>query len=202
MNLILVLGYTLNDDGSVSPVLEGRLKKVKEIMDNCDDSRIILTGAKEESKEISQAASMQAWIQEIVPYSHITVTLEEQAINTIEQLLHLYIHLQTNKYDEVHIIGSEGGFGERIRTIWEFMDTNIPIVVEEAKLPENLSKEDKEVLRDNEEKKLSVINGLIAERGAEVEDPIRTLAAIASEYRKSKEVSIEPSYLNNEVNKA
>lgn len=184
MNLIQILGYGLTPEGKITPILLERLKKGLELLNESPNSKVIVSGGNAPNHpQENQAKAMQKWLlgNDIAPDR---IILEDQSINTVEQLLFLYKHLQENNYDEISIVGTEGGFDRRIRLIRDFLfpkENRNGIRVEGATLPEGIGERARHQFSEGEKSRIQTIRRISSEFKG---DPVKALIELATKYRE------------------
>jgi hypothetical protein len=182
MNLIHILGYELTDDNKVKPILRERLKKGLGLIQQFPNSKIIVSGGHPPNKpQETEAKEMREWlIKKNVDPDRIIK--EDRSVSTIEQILYLYRHLQKNSYDQIYIVGTEGGFDERIELITNFILTNeTGIKVEGATLPDNISEQEKYQFIEGEKARITTLTRLMKDFQG---DRIKALEELTQKHRE------------------
>ncbi len=147
--IIVCLGYHLNSDGSIHPILKNRLKdSVAEIAKN-PDSILMLMGSslysETDSIKIPEAKAMQKYLENNFSSSlkNTKIITEENSASTIEQLCFLKENIPN--IADLIIISSEF-FGNRVRLYAEYIfDVTDGITFIESKLPDDIREKFKEI---------------------------------------------------------
>jgi hypothetical protein len=188
MRIIQVLGYSLNKNNTVSPILEQRLLSAKNLVEeNTKETNylIIVSGGNPPNEpEKNQAKKMKQWlVKRNIPRKKIIE--EGESLNTVEQLLYLHDYCKANQgVNEVIIIGTEGGFKERIELLSKFtIPENIKIAVIGASLPQEISPEEKEQFTMGEQSRLKSLKTQLKKLNPNI-NKLELLQEIAEKYRQ------------------
>ncbi|OGI61059.1 hypothetical protein A2814_02270 [Candidatus Nomurabacteria bacterium RIFCSPHIGHO2_01_FULL_38_19] len=126
--LIVCLGYNLQSDNSVHPILENRLKDPARICIENDNSTLLLMGSSlyknSEKHTISEASAMKEYLKNNFDQElkYTKILTEENTTSTVEQLCYLKKFIETKKlsYADLVIVSSQF-FGDRVKLYAEYI---------------------------------------------------------------------------------
>lgn len=89
IDVVICLGKTPNPDGSLDPILQGRVDLAYKIAVK-NNARLLLSGGKNlrilKTKELSESAAMQKYVVDTYNTDSVKIILEEKGSSTISQL--------------------------------------------------------------------------------------------------------------------
>jgi len=144
--LIVCLGYRLEPDNSINPILKNRLKDTADICAKHKNSTLLLMGAfvyKNARKNTkSEAFVMKKYLQEnfTQKIKDIKIITEENTTSTVEQICYLKKIIKKNKfkYSDLIIVSSKF-FGNRVKLYVEYIfGTKKGVNFVESAIPKNL----------------------------------------------------------------
>ncbi|MGR5078326.1 ElyC/SanA/YdcF family protein [Photobacterium swingsii] len=101
---IIILGYKLNDDGTVPPMLLERLKAALTVINASPEQRIFVTGGLAQAG-VTEAVVMQQWlIANQVAADRIT--LEDKATNTLDNTAFTLAQLQHQNIEHAYLVSA------------------------------------------------------------------------------------------------
>ncbi len=126
--LIVCLGYRLKTDGSISPILENRIKDAVKICVGNENSILLLMGSSPYGNliktSVSEASVMNDYIKKNFSeeIKGVKIQIEGNTASAVEQLCYLKKFIEENKlnYSDVTIVSSEF-FNERIKLFAEYI---------------------------------------------------------------------------------
>jgi hypothetical protein len=147
--IIACLGYRLNPDGSINPILQNRLNdSVIESTEN-PNSILILMGSsmyrEKDSAKISEAEAMKKYLEKNFSESlkDVKILTEQNSTSAVEQICFLKENIQDAS--SLVIISSEF-FGDRVKLYVEYIfGTTNGITFIESKLPDTIKEKFKEI---------------------------------------------------------
>lgn len=151
--LITCLGYNLQSDNSVHPILVNRLKDTVEQCRKNKNSILLLMGSSpfqnSENSVVSEASAMKKYL--LSNFNNlpkdIKILTEETTTSTVEQLCYLKKFVETKKlnYPDIIIISSEF-FGDRVKLYVEYVfGTTQGIIFVESSIPKDSIAEFKKI---------------------------------------------------------
>ena len=151
--LIVCLGYRLEPDGSISPILKNRLEDTARLCKENINSTLLLMGGfsyhEAEKFKFSESALMNEFLEKnfAKEIEGIKIITEENTTSTVEQICYLKKFMQQeqlNFYDL--IVVSSRFFGDRVKLYVEYIfGTNAEIKFIESDVPSDLKKRFKEI---------------------------------------------------------
>jgi hypothetical protein len=146
--LIVCLGYHLQFDDSMSPILENRLKDTARLCEENKNSSLLLMGGfsyhELEKFKFSEAALMKEFLEKnfIEKIKNTKIIIEENTTSTVEQLCYLkkFIKQEQLDYSDLMIVSSKF-FVDRVKLYVEyifginsgiaFIESDIPVDLED-----------------------------------------------------------------------
>ena len=151
--LIACLGYRLEPDGSINPILESRLQDTATLCGKSKNITLLLMGGSVykniEKQKMSEALVMRKYLEKNFSkkIKDVKIITEEKTTSTVEQICYLkkFIKKGKFKYSDLIIVSSKY-FGNRVKLYTEYiLGTNKGIVFWESKIPKNSEERFKEV---------------------------------------------------------
>ena len=147
------MGYHLQPDGSISPILENRLKDTARLCEENKNSTLLLMGALSYHGpvkfSVSEASLMKEFFEKnfTKEIKYTKITIEENTTSTVEQLCYLKKFSKQEKlnYSDLIIVSSKF-FGDRVKLYVEYIfGTNSDIVFIESDIPIDLEDRFREI---------------------------------------------------------
>src|ERR1035437_4403254 len=147
--IIACLGYHLNLDGSINPILQNRLNdSINEITKN-PNSILMLMGSstyrEKDSTKTSEAEVMKKYLKNNFSknLNKVKILKEENSTSAVEQLF--FLKQKVSNISDLIIISSEF-FGSRIKLYAEYIFGTINgIIFIESKVPQNIRQKFQEI---------------------------------------------------------
>ena len=144
--LIVCLGYRLEPDGSMSPILENRLKDTARLCEENMNPTLLLVGGfsyhKAEKFNFSESALMKEFLENnfAKEIEGIKITTEEHTTSTVEQICYLKKFIKQEKFNHSDLtIVSSRFFGGRVKLYVEYIfGANSDIIFIESDIPADL----------------------------------------------------------------
>ena len=150
--IIACLGYHLNPDGSINPILQNRLNdSVAEITKNPNSILMLMGSSMYREKNpvrTSEAGVMKKYLETNFGgnLKDIKILTEENSTNAVEQLC--FLKQEVQNISDLTIVSSEF-FGDRVKLYAEYIfGTANGITFIESKLPHDIKEKFKEVETD------------------------------------------------------
>lgn len=150
MNILLVLGFTLNKDGSLSETLKNRLDAAIQEYNRDSSQQIIISGGKSidaPAEYPTQASVMLRYLKE-QGISETAIISDAKSHNTVQQLLMLRRAFPEDSISAptgVTIIASECGFSDRVELLAKkVFDSRFSVRIVASAIPNELQNEFRE----------------------------------------------------------